>query len=171
MLKNSDLARFVSSLLPTAIKKGLVHQTIIAFNAATLHDFIKRSKSINEGTLAHILPALLEPLHQTQKNSVKDAVVCCLFFMNSVIDIFNKLGSYILLASLSQKCELSPAALQVVVGEIVSASHSVRTDQFVQTLIAVFAPQDPLEKLPSEVVKSILKMPYVLGIHPTLNLG
>jgi len=75
MLKDSDLARFVSSLLPTAIKKGQVHSTIIAFNAATLHDFIKRGKSINEGTLAHILPALLEPLHQNQKNTVKDAVV------------------------------------------------------------------------------------------------
>jgi U3 small nucleolar RNA-associated protein 10 len=78
MLKDSDLARFVSSLLPTAIKKGVVHPTIIAFNAATLHDFIKRSKSIDEGTLAHILPALLEPLHQIQKNTVKDAVVRCL---------------------------------------------------------------------------------------------
>jgi U3 small nucleolar RNA-associated protein 10 len=78
MLKDSDLARFVTSLLPTAMKKGLVHRTIIAFNAATLHDFIKRSKSIDEGTLAHILPALLEPLHQPKKNTIKDAVVRCL---------------------------------------------------------------------------------------------
>jgi len=77
------------------------------------------------------------------------------------IDIFNKLGSYILLASLSQKCKFSPAALQVVVADAVSASHSVRTDQFVQTLVAVCGPQDVLEKLPSEVVKSILGVPYV----------
>jgi U3 small nucleolar RNA-associated protein 10 len=75
MLKDPEIARFVTSLLPTAIKKGLVHPTIIAFSAATLYDFIKRSKSIDEGTLAHILPTLLEPLHQTQKNTVKDAVV------------------------------------------------------------------------------------------------
>ena len=76
-------------------------------------------------------------------------------------DIFNQLGSYILLASLSQKCKISPAALQVVVAEVVSASHSVRTDQLVQTLVAVCGPQDVLEKWPNEVVKNILGVSYV----------
>ena len=78
--------------------------------------------------------------------------------------IVNKLGSYILLASLSQKCKFSPAALQVVVGEIVSAFHLVRPDQLVQTLVAVCGPQDILEKLPSEVVKGILGIPYVFNV-------
>jgi U3 small nucleolar RNA-associated protein 10 len=75
MLKNQDLARFVVSLLPTAIKKGLTHHVLLAFNAATLHDFIKRSKTINEGTVAYLLPALLEPLQQKPKKLSKDAVV------------------------------------------------------------------------------------------------
>lgn len=175
MLKDSDLARFVSSLLPTAMKRGFVHRTIIAFNAATMHDFIKRSKSINEGTLAHILPALLEPLHQSQKKTVKDAVVRCLghnpVLVIQMIDDPQQLGSYILLASLSQKCKFSPAALQVVVGEIVSAFHLVRPDQLVQTLVAVCGPQDVLEKLPGEVVKGILGIPYVFNVCITLNLG
>jgi len=75
MLKNQDLARFVVSLLPTAIKKGLTHHVLLAFNAATLHDFIKRSKNITEGTVAYLLPALLEPLQQKPKKLSKDAVV------------------------------------------------------------------------------------------------
>jgi U3 small nucleolar RNA-associated protein 10 len=75
MLKNQDLARFVVSLLPTAIKKGLTHHVLLAFNAATLHDFIKRSKTINEGTIAYLLPALLEPLQQKPKKLSKDAAV------------------------------------------------------------------------------------------------
>lgn len=75
MLKNQDLARFVVALLPTAIKKGLTHHVLLAFNAATLHDFIKRSKTINEGTVAYLLPALLEPLQQKPKKLSKDAVV------------------------------------------------------------------------------------------------
>ena len=75
MLKNQDLARFVASLLPTAVKKGLTHHVLLAFNAATVHDFIKRSKTINEGTVAYLLPALLEPLHQKPKKLSKEAVV------------------------------------------------------------------------------------------------
>jgi hypothetical protein len=80
---------------------------------------------------------------------------------------FNKLGSYVLLALLSQKCIFSPAALQVVVGEIVSASHSVRTTQFVQTLVAVCGPQDAMRKLPTEVAKGILRIPYVFLVQCT----
>lgn len=75
MLKNQDVARFVVSLLPTAIKKGLTHHVLLTFNAATVHDFIKRRKIINEGTVAYLLPALLEPLQQKPKKLSKDAVV------------------------------------------------------------------------------------------------
>jgi len=75
MLKDSDFTRFVTSLLPVAVNKGLVHRTLIAFNVATLHDFIKRSKSVDEGTIAHLLPALLEPLTEKRGQMVKDAVV------------------------------------------------------------------------------------------------
>ena len=75
MPKNQDVTRFVVSLLPTAIKKGLIHHVLLAFNAATVHDFIKRSKTINEGNVAYLLPALLEPLQQKPKKLSKDAVV------------------------------------------------------------------------------------------------
>lgn len=75
MLKDSDLTRFVTSILPVALNKGLGHRTLIAFNAATLHDFIKRSKSVDDGTVAFLLPALLKPLTKKQKHVVKDVVV------------------------------------------------------------------------------------------------
>ncbi|KJA24974.1 hypothetical protein HYPSUDRAFT_200217 [Hypholoma sublateritium FD-334 SS-4] len=52
MLKNTDVARFVALLLPIALKKGVTNPVLTAFNAATLHDFIKRSKSLTEGTVA-----------------------------------------------------------------------------------------------------------------------
>ena len=73
MLRNSDVARFVTSLLPSAMKEGRCHRVLLAFNAACLHDFILRCKSFDEGTLAYLLPALLEPLQHLPV--IKDAVV------------------------------------------------------------------------------------------------
>jgi U3 small nucleolar RNA-associated protein 10 len=73
MTKNTVAARFIASLLPKAIEEERAHRTLIAFNAATLHDFITQSKSLDEGTLAYLLPALIEPLGT---ESPKEAIVC-----------------------------------------------------------------------------------------------
>ncbi|KDR78387.1 hypothetical protein GALMADRAFT_245550 [Galerina marginata CBS 339.88] len=143
MLKNSDLARFVTSLLPTGVRKGLGHRVLLAFNAATLHDFIKRSKSLSEGTIAFILPALLEPLQQKPKKLSKEAV----------------LGSYILLASLSQKCELGQPALKAILGVAASCAHIVRGDQFISSVIGICGPQVELEKFTDGTIKDILRIP------------
>jgi U3 small nucleolar RNA-associated protein 10 len=64
----------MSSLLPSAMKAGRCHRVLLAFNAACLHDFILHGQSLDEGTLAYLLPALLEPLQQIPV--IKDAVVC-----------------------------------------------------------------------------------------------
>ncbi|KAF8901036.1 armadillo-type protein [Gymnopilus junonius] len=143
MLKNTDLTRFVTSLLPVAIKKGLGHRVLLAFNAATLHEFIKRSKSLDEGTMAFLLPALLKPLQQKPKKLVKDAV----------------LGSYILLASLSQKCDFAPAALRAIVAAMASSAHVARADQFMKSLIAVCEAQDELDEFTDGTLKALLRMP------------
>jgi hypothetical protein len=74
MLRNTDIARFVTSLLPSALKENRSHRVLLAFNAATLHEFISRSRSLNEGTMAYILPALLEPLER-KSEAPRDAVV------------------------------------------------------------------------------------------------
>lgn len=75
MLRNTDLARFVTALLANAIKGGYSHRCLFAFNAATLHDLIIRSKTLDEGTLAFLLPALLEPLSNRTDASLKEAIV------------------------------------------------------------------------------------------------
>lgn len=54
-----------------------VHRTLLAFNAATVNEFIKRSKKLDEGTGVMLVSALLEPL-QSQKGEEaisKDAIV------------------------------------------------------------------------------------------------
>ncbi|PPR01672.1 hypothetical protein CVT24_001501 [Panaeolus cyanescens] len=147
MLKNNDLARFVANLLPRVLKKGLQpHHTLIAFNAATLHDFIKRSKKLNEGTVAYLLQALLEPLQQ-QKGKKREVSTEAI------------LGSYILLVALSEKCELAPAALKVIIGAMTSCAEYVRGEQLVNSLLAVCEPQETLEKLSDGSVKALLSIP------------
>ena len=142
MLKNDDVSRFVTSLLPTATKKGLNHRVLLAFNAATLHDFIKRSKSINEGTISYLLPALLEPLKPKSKILSQDLV----------------LGSYILLASLSQKCQLSSDALKLIVGSMASCAHAVPADHFISSLVAVCQPQPEIEDFTSATFKHLVAL-------------
>jgi len=72
-----------------------------------------------------------------------------------------KLGSYILLASLSQKCKFSSSALKAIVGAMASAAHTVRGDQFVNSLVAVCEPQEALDAFSSETLKAIVRTPYV----------
>ncbi|KAF9526013.1 hypothetical protein CPB83DRAFT_877003 [Crepidotus variabilis] len=142
MLKNPDLARFVVSLLPKAIKKKQVHRTLIAFNAATLYEFITRSKILDEGTIAYLLPALLAPLQQKAKYTTRDAV----------------LGSNILLAALSRKCEISTAALKLVINAMVSSAHTIQEDQLVDSLVAVCEPQDELPTFSEEMLEKMLSI-------------
>lgn len=84
MLRNPDLARFVASLLPNALKEQqqqhqhgnkIVHRTLLAFNAATLNEFIRRSRKMDEGTGVLLVSALLEPLQVKGGDVSKDAIV------------------------------------------------------------------------------------------------
>ncbi|CAA7262090.1 unnamed protein product [Cyclocybe aegerita] len=145
MLKNDEVARFVASLLPTGVKKDLIHRTLVAFYAATMHEFITRSKSLKEGTVAYILPALLEPLQRKVKLTSGDVV----------------LGSYILFSALSKKCELSASALNIVVGAMASSAQTVNPDQFVNSLVAVCEPQPELEHLSDKTLNAILQLSKV----------
>ncbi|TFK37695.1 hypothetical protein BDQ12DRAFT_685121 [Crucibulum laeve] len=140
MLRNSDIARFVTSLLPNAIKDDHCHRVLLAFSAASLHDFIKRSKKLDEGTLAFLLPALLEPLQQKSLTPSKDAI----------------LGSYILLTVLSQQCEFAKPALKSILAAMAGCAHHVTTKQFVSAAVIVCQPQVELEKLSDNTVKAIL---------------
>ncbi|KAH6904492.1 hypothetical protein BKA70DRAFT_1373519 [Coprinopsis sp. MPI-PUGE-AT-0042] len=143
MLKSVDLARFITLLLPVAIKEGRAHRTLIAFNAATLNEFIKRNKALEEGTVAFLLPALLEPLQHKSDDPSKDAI----------------LGSYILLSALSQKCELAASALNAIIRAMVSLAKHIPIQQFVSAVLAVCEPQSELEEFTEATANELLKLP------------
>ncbi|KAJ6630100.1 hypothetical protein B0H10DRAFT_1984968 [Mycena sp. CBHHK59/15] len=145
MLKNSDVTRFIINLLPTAIKGGYSHHTLLAFNAATLHDYLTRTKTLDEGTLACMLPALLEPLQNRSDGFAKDAI----------------LGSYILLSALSQICQLAPPALKAIVNAMASCARRVSTRQFVNAAVSVCEPQEQLDTLTDGTGKNILRLPNI----------
>ncbi|KAG6857013.1 hypothetical protein H0H87_010685 [Tephrocybe sp. NHM501043] len=141
MLRNTDVSRFVTSLLPSALKEQRSHRVLLAFNAACLHDFISRSKAIDEGTVAYLLPALLEPFQS--KTSTKNAI----------------LGSYVLLAALSHKCRITPIALSVVLNAMTACAELVLPQQYTNAIISVCGPQDELEGLSDTTLKTILRLP------------
>ncbi|KAJ6578862.1 hypothetical protein DFH09DRAFT_980162 [Mycena vulgaris] len=145
MLKNSDATRFVVNLLPTAIKGNCSHHTLLAFNAATIHDYLTRTKALDEGTLAHLLPALLEPL-QTRSDAVaKDAI----------------LGSYILISALTQVCQLTALALKTVINTMSSSARRVATKQFVNAVVSVCEAQEQLDTFTDGTGKSVLRLPNI----------
>ncbi|KAF7297329.1 U3 small nucleolar RNA-associated protein 10 [Mycena indigotica] len=143
--ENSDARRFIIGLLPTAIKRNYVHHTLLAFNAATLHDYLVRGKSVDEGTLAHLLPALIEPLQNRTDAVGRDAI----------------LGSYILLSALSQTCKLQPQALRTIVHLMSNCARRVETKQFVNAVISVCDAQDQLDTFNETTCKNVLKLPNI----------
>ncbi|KAF9451337.1 hypothetical protein P691DRAFT_663457 [Macrolepiota fuliginosa MF-IS2] len=144
MLRNTDVARFVASLLPSALREDRLHRVLLVFNAATMHEFISRSKVLNEGTMAYVLPAVLEPLEK-RRDASRDAI----------------LGSFILLSVLVRKCELSSSALKVIIGSMTACAELVATKQFISAAVAVCEPQTELEALSGSTIKALLKIPDI----------
>ncbi|KAJ7756261.1 hypothetical protein B0H16DRAFT_696293 [Mycena metata] len=142
LLKNSDATRFIVNLLPTAIKANRSHHTLLAFNAATIHDYLTRTKSLDEGTLAHLLPALLEPLQNRSDGIAKDAI----------------LGSYVLLSALAQVCQLAPSALKIVITAMANCARRVATKQFVNAVVSVCAAQEQLDTLSDGMARTVLRL-------------
>src|SRR6266478_1312244 len=106
MLKNTDVARFITSLLPSALKHNRVHRALVTFNAACINDFITRSKVLDQGTVAFLLPALLEPL-QVDQGFAEESVVCVPSVAYLLTLTALQLGTYFLLSRFSQKVEVS----------------------------------------------------------------
>ncbi|KAK0216141.1 armadillo-type protein [Armillaria fumosa] len=145
MFTNSDVSRFIANLLPAATKGGYSHRSLLAFNAAALHDFMLHSKVLDDGTLAYLLPALLEPLQHPSQFPTKDTI----------------LGSYILLSTLSHKCSFTAAAQKAIVMAMSSCANLVSSKQFVSAVVSVCEGQDGMDDLPDGVVKTILSLPNI----------
>jgi hypothetical protein len=84
MSKSPELVRFVSGLLPSAVKAQAPHRTLVAFHTAVFMDFIARSQHtsrnvIEEGVLASLISSFLGSLTQDEASSptgvFRDAVV------------------------------------------------------------------------------------------------
>lgn len=63
MIQDTDVARFVSSLLPSAYQGGYSHRTLLAFNIGVMHEYIIRCKILDEGIIAFVVSALVETLN------------------------------------------------------------------------------------------------------------
>ncbi|KAF9221723.1 hypothetical protein BS17DRAFT_710411 [Gyrodon lividus] len=149
MVSNTEFARFAAGLLPTAIKCSQSHRTLLAFHAATMHDYISNAPTLDDGILAFILPALLTPLQAAQK------------------DTNVTLGSFVLLCTLSHRVNLKPAAVSAVIATIAtqvrgsqgSTKSSVSTAHFVRVAVAICSPQDKIQEFPVSTSQSCSKMP------------
>ncbi|KAF9238673.1 hypothetical protein BU15DRAFT_88298 [Melanogaster broomeanus] len=148
MVSNTEVARFAVNLLPTAIKCSQSHRTLLAFHAATIHDYISSVPTLDDGILALILPALLTPFQAVQK----DANVA--------------LGSFVLLCTLSHRANLKPAAMSAIIAAMAtqvrgsqgSSKISVSTSHFVRVAVAICSPQDEIQEFPISTSLSCSKM-------------
>ncbi|KAJ8583913.1 hypothetical protein M405DRAFT_936925 [Rhizopogon salebrosus TDB-379] len=150
MTASQAVARFIASLLPTAIKGSYSHRTLVAFNASTMHDYIATQPALDEGTLAFLLSALLAP------------------FQTSHTDANTTLGGYVLLSTLSHKVPLSSVAVAAIVGAMASSaapkgkreSQSNRASgHFIKVAISVCSPQGELGAFHANTGNLCLKMP------------
>ncbi|KAI0742763.1 hypothetical protein C8Q80DRAFT_1221194 [Daedaleopsis nitida] len=154
MLANPDLARFVASILPAVLDHQAppLHRALIAFHTGVLLEYIATSKAIDENTIAILLPAALDPL---QRASNPDSLLKPTLLQEII------LGSYLVLAAISQKARLTIKAIKSILAAAVECAPRVSPKQLVRTLVSVCAPQDQLEKLPSSLVKRLITIPHI----------
>ncbi|EIN05935.1 hypothetical protein PUNSTDRAFT_137420 [Punctularia strigosozonata HHB-11173 SS5] len=143
MLKSPELTRSAVSLLPAALRAQHVHRTLVAFTAGTLLEYISRSEGLSEGVLAMLIPAFLAPLEKDVLSRGEEGGRPAMLIREAI------LGSYVLLAALSQRSTLTPAALKTALERMAAAATSghVEASQFINAAVAVCAPQEELETL------------------------
>lgn len=85
MVQDTDLARFVSSLLPNAHKSGYSHRTLLSFNIGVMHEYIVKCKALDEGIVTFVVSALVDTLRGEPDINV---VVCGSLLCFSVYQLF-----------------------------------------------------------------------------------
>lgn len=75
MCKNLDLARYMVSILPTALDTRTSHRSLVALCTGTLAEYIIRLARIDEGVLAFLLPACVRMVVVSEGPGSKDIVV------------------------------------------------------------------------------------------------
>lgn len=69
--------------------------------------------------------------------------------------MLSKLGTYILLSALSQKCKIAPAALNTILGAMAKCANQVSAQQFTNAALSVCEPQAELEHMSDATFKAI----------------
>ncbi|KAH7908681.1 hypothetical protein BJ138DRAFT_1128268 [Hygrophoropsis aurantiaca] len=152
MVANTDLARYVASLLPDAMKDVHSHRALLSFNTAVMHDYLASQARLEEGTLAFVLPALLGPIQ-----AVYD-------------DLNTTLGSYILLSTLAHRVSLAPPAVAAIVTTMANAAAlrgkqsasihgQVPAIHFVKSAVVICSTQDGTISFPASTGNLCLKIP------------
>ncbi|KAG1807089.1 uncharacterized protein BJ212DRAFT_1387903 [Suillus subaureus] len=156
MAANQAVARFIASLFPTAMRGSCSHRTLVAFNAATMHDYIASSPTLDEGVVAFLLSALLAPFQTSHSDA------------NATASLPSTTPYYVLLSTLSHKVSLSSAAVAAIVGAMATSAASKgkrntkdnrSSEQFIKVAIAVCSPQEELEAFHASTGNSCLKIP------------
>lgn len=144
MIKKPYLARFVVSLLPSALRTSsiMVHRSLVAFSTGVVAEYITRHPKIDEGIIAFVLPACVAMVESAGFPSAKDAA----------------LAGAILLASLSHRCQLTSAAVESILASVTQARDVIGETRTMQTVVSVLGPQEQLESLPSGVTRDIIHM-------------
>ncbi|KAG8937752.1 snoRNA-binding rRNA-processing protein utp10, partial [Tulasnella sp. 419] len=117
MVKDSDLARLVTSVLPSAIEENNLYPALVNFNTSVTVEYIMQLTRIDEGLLAFTLPAITSSL---VLRGNKEAM----------------LGSFVILGSLSRKVQLKPKVIEAVTTVMINALSQVEEHQLLAALIA-----------------------------------
>ncbi|KAI0712775.1 armadillo-type protein [Cerioporus squamosus] len=154
MLSKPEVARLVTKILPSVLKdcSAGLHRALIAFHTGVLLEYIAKCKALDENAMALLLPAAMEPLESAsaEDSPGKPAL------LHELI-----LGSYLVLAAISQKTHLTSKAVKSMLAAIMGTASRVSSKQLVRTLVSVCATQDQLDKLPASVVKGLLAIPDI----------
>ncbi|KAJ3784963.1 armadillo-type protein [Lentinula aff. detonsa] len=179
MLRHTDVARFIVRLLGEALKghkngsfsSGRFFRTLVAFWAATVHDFIlvhgsNDAKGMSEGTSALVFAAVIEPLSVIPKFKTKTSSKMGKSQSYDSVERDTILTSYILLAALSSQAphSLTSAALKVIVSSMISAAApgtGIGAHHLVRTLVAVCATQNELvdSEITDDMLDKLLAVP------------
>ncbi|CDO68791.1 hypothetical protein BN946_scf184989.g57 [Trametes cinnabarina] len=154
MVKSLEFARFVTSILPAVLShhSAGMHRALIAFHTGVLLEYIAASRTLDENTMAVLLPAVLEPLQTASKAETKTKPA----LLQETI-----LGSYLALAAISQKTNLTTKAVASILVAVTDCAARVSPKQLIRTLVSITAPQDQLERVPKSVIEAILAIPHV----------
>ncbi|KAH9920883.1 armadillo-type protein [Epithele typhae] len=151
MVTKPEVVHFTAGILPVVLKdhSSGMHRALIAFHTGSLLEYIAKAKTLDENTMTVLLPAAVDPLQIASgtEQVVRPAV------MQEVV-----LGSYLVLAALSQKTRLIPKAVKTLLTTVCDCSERVSGKHLIRTLVSFCAPQEMLENIPSGVVDVLLEV-------------